>query len=339
MPIRQRLVLLMLLAFIAISCNQKSIAQDLNTKKEEQKTIVIKSNNKKDVKVNANSKNLKIASKDKTEKQDTKTFMWKVENANSSMYLLGSIHIAKPSLYPLNSKITSAYKNSKNLVVEVDVQKGQMALQMKTMQIGMFKNKKLKDVLPSNLYTEFSKRATEIGLPMLAINKMKPWLASLSLTIFQMKKLGYDPQSGIDLHFLTLAKKDNKNILELETGEFQLNLLAGFSKKLNILNIKLMLKDWDKSKNVLAKMFNEWKVGKMKTLTDLSYKYREKYPEMKIYYKKLLTDRNINMAKKLDKMLKTDKNSYFVVVGGGHLIGKEGVIALLRKKGYKITQQ
>ncbi len=332
----KKLLLLILLTFIAISCNKKSLAQDLNTKKEIQKTTVTKTtnNNNKDIKVD-----LKIASKQKAEKQNTKTFMWKVENGKSNMYLLGSIHVAKPSLYPLNSKITNAYKNSKNLVVEVDVQKDQISLQMKTMQVGMFKNKTLKDVLPSSLYAEFSKRATEIGLPMLAINKMKPWLASLSLTIFQMKKLGYDPQSGIDLHFLTLAKKDNKNILELETGEFQLDLLAGFSKELNILNIKLMLKDWDKYQGLLDKMFNEWKIGKTKTLTNLSYKYANKYPELKIYYKKLLIDRNINMAKKLDKMLKTDKNSYFVVVGGGHLIGKEGIIELLRKKGYKISQQ
>ena len=295
----KKLLLAILLSFIIVSCNQQAIAKNLKTK----------------------------------------TFMWKVENGKSSMYLLGSIHVAKPSLYPLNSKITDAYKKSKNLVVEVDVQKSQIALQMKTMQLGMFKNKTLKDVLPAKLYLEFSQRAQEIGLPMIAINKMKPWLASLSLTIFQMKKLGYDPQAGIDLHFLTLAKKDNKNILELETGEFQLNLLAGFSEKLNILNIKLMLKDWDKSKELLNKMFNEWQIGKRDTLNKLTYKYSNKYPEMKIYYKKLLEDRNIGMAKKLDKMLKTNKNSYFVVVGSGHLIGKKGVIELLRKKGYKVTQQ
>ncbi len=271
--------------------------------------------------------------------KNNKTFMWKVENGKSSMYLLGSIHVAKPSLYPLNKKITDAYKKSKNLVVEVDVQKSQLPLQMKTMQLGMFKNKTLKDVLPADLYSEFSKRASEIGLPMMAVNKMKPWLAGMSLTIFQMKKLGYDTQAGIDLHFLTQAKKDKKNIIELETGEFQLNLLAGFGDKIDIMNIRLMLKDWDKSKEVLNKMFNEWQKGERKTLESLSYKYMNKYPELKIYYKKLLTNRNINMAKKLDKMLKTDKNSYFVVVGGGHLVGKTGIIELLRKKGYKVTQQ
>jgi len=270
---------------------------------------------------------------------NAKTFMWKVENGKSAMYLLGSIHVAKPSLYPLNKKIEEAYKNSNNLVVEVDVKKNQLALQMKTMQVGMYKNKTLKDVLPADLYKEFSKRAAEVNLPMYAVNKMKPWLASLSLTIFQIKKLGYDPEAGIDLHFLSKAKKDKKNIIELETGEFQLDLLSGFGDKLSLLNIKLLLKDWDKSKKLLNNMFNEWKVGERKTLNELTYKYVDKYPELKIYYKKLLSDRNINMVKKLDKMLKNDKNSYFIVVGSGHLIGKNGIIELLRKKGYKLTQQ
>jgi hypothetical protein len=100
-----------------------------------------------------------------------------------------------------------------------------------------------------------------------------------------------------------------------------------------------MLKDWDESESILSKMFNEWKTGERKTLEKLSNKYVKKYPELKIYYKKLLTDRNINMAKKLDEMLKTNKNSYFVVVGGGHLVGKDGIIELLQKKGYKVTQE
>jgi hypothetical protein len=268
-----------------------------------------------------------------------KNFMWKVEKGKSTMHLLGSIHVAKPDLYPLNKKITQAYENSNNLVVEVDVKKSQMGLQMKMLSVGMYKDKTLKDVLPTDLYNDLSKRATEVGLPIVAINKMKPWLAGLSVSMFQMKKLGYNPESGVDLHFLTLAKKDNKTIVELETGEFQLDLLSGFDEKLNILNLKLMLKDWDESESILSKMFNEWKTGERKTLEKLSNKYVKKYPELKIYYKKLLTDRNINMAKKLDEMLKTNKNSYFVVVGGGHLVGKDGIIELLQKKGYKVTQE
>ena len=268
-----------------------------------------------------------------------KTFMWKVEGGKSTLHLLGSIHVAKPSLYPLNKKITDAFNNSKNLVVEADVTKNQFAAQMKVMKLGMYSDKTLKDVLTAKIYTDLSKRAKEIGLPMIAINRMKPWLASLSLVMYQMKKLGYDPNSGIDLFFLKKAKKEKKTIIELESADFQLELLAGFGEKLDILGLKLMLKDWDKSEDILNKMFNEWQKGEKKTLLDLTFKNIKEYPEFKIYYKKLLFDRNIEMATKIDKMLKTPKNSYFIVVGGGHLIGKGGVVELLRKKGYKVTQE
>jgi len=268
-----------------------------------------------------------------------KTLMWKVENGKSSMYILGSIHVAKPELYPLKPIIENAFSKSKNLVVEADVLAGSASLQVKTMQLGMYTDKTLKDVLSPLLYKKVIDKTTSLGLPAFAVNKMKPWLLGLTLTILHIKNLGYDPTSGIDLHFLKKAKKENKNILELESGEFQINLLASFGDKIDIKNLELLIKDWDKSAPLLKKMFEEWKEGKYDTLLKLTFAHQNEYPEMKTYYQKLLYDRNINMAKKLDNYLKQKEQSYFVVVGAGHLLGKKGIIEILRKKGYKLSQQ
>jgi len=332
--VRKLLLLLLIFGFL-ISCNTKASTKD---SKDSSATLSVSKDNTSSL---IKEKSEKIAKKSdkKVNKKSEKTFMWKVEGGKSVVYLLGSIHAAKPSLYPLNEKITKAYEESKNLVVEVDIEENKFAVQMKVMQLGMYNNKTLKDVLPKDVYSNLTKRAQEIGLTILAISKMKPWLASLSLVMFKMKELGYDPEHGIDLFFLKKAKKEKKNIIELETAIFQLEMLSSFSEKLNILNIKLMLEDWDKMGAELAKMFAQWKIGETQAMSDLTTKYVKKYPEFKGYNKKLLTDRNIDMTKKVDGMLKGKKTSYFVIVGGGHLIGKSGIIELLRKKGYKVVQQ
>ena len=268
-----------------------------------------------------------------------KTFMWKVLGGKSDMYILGSIHVASPKLYPLNHKITEAYDKSENLVVEVNITKVGYLQQMQMASLGMYKDKTLKDVLPKDLYEKLSKKLAELSYPIFVFNKMKPWMASLSLTMLQMKKMGYDSNYGIDLYFLKNANSEKKNVLELETAEFQMNLLAGFDEKLDILNLKLLLDNWDENTKMMKKLFNDWKIGNIKTLEEISYKDVDKYPQLKVYYKKILIDRNKKMAEKLDKFLKGKKTSYFVIVGGGHLVGKEGIIEILRKKGYKLIQQ
>jgi uncharacterized protein YbaP (TraB family) len=52
----------------------------------------------------------------------------------------------------------------------------------------------------------------------------------------------------------------------------------------------------------------------------------------------LIMTRNHKMVEKIEGFLKSD-NNYFVVVGSGHVVGKEGIISLLREKGYAITQE
>ena len=73
-------------------------------------------------------------------------------------------------------------------------------------------------------------------------------------------------------------------------------------------------------------------------LKTLMYKSLEEAPELAPLFKKLFTDRNLTMADKIARFLETE-SSYFVLVGAGHLIGDDGIVALLKEKEFSVERQ
>jgi uncharacterized protein YbaP (TraB family) len=172
-----------------------------------------------------------------------------------------------------------------------------------------------------------------LGLPDVAVDKMKPWLVATTISVLQMQKAGMQADLGIDEHFLNLATKDGKPIEEAESMEFQMNLLAGFSDKVQLDYLKSTLADKTDpakfSKEVVADWIAGDTAGVGKLMLDSSGP-----PEIE---KKLLDDRNPHMADVAEGFLKEHKACLFIV-GAGHLLGDKGVVSILKQRGYKVEQ-
>jgi len=168
---------------------------------------------------------------------------------------------------------------------------------------------------------------------------MRPWLVSIMLAAGELQRLGLDPQLGIDLHFLKRAKEAGKGVLELESLEFQLELLSGFSPELQEQFLSYQIEQNDDIATVIDEMLAAWNVGDTKAIHALIHDYEKDDPSLKPAMKAFFDDRNVGMASKIVDYLKDPENTYFVVIGAGHLVGKQGVVELLRKAGdYKIEQ-
>ncbi len=271
-----------------------------------------------------------------------KAFFWQVTSDTATVYLLGSIHFADKSFYPLRQEIENAFSRCEYLVVELDVNKVDAEIYNSLLsQKGVYKDgKTIKDVISNETWLRLQKRLDQLNINYDVIKNYRPGVLVLTLTAMQVMHMGFDPQLGIDVHFLLEATRQAKNIIELETLEQQINLF------LNIPDDELLLKEslysLDESELMMANMVSYWKQGDETQMNKLLFEDAiEDYPAFSEIYDRLFYERNEQMTLKIDAMLKqkaAGKTFYFVVVGAGHLIGEKGIVNSLKEKGYDLKR-
>jgi hypothetical protein len=165
-------------------------------------------------------------------------------------------------------------------------------------------------------------------VPEAQTKMFKPWFVAMNMTLVELQKLGIDPQYGVDVHFLAEAK--GKRIIELEGAEAQIELLDGFTDKEQEEFLKYTLNENESIGKSINDMIAAWNAGDAGRIEEYLTESTKDSPEMQTLYRKLFDDRNGKMADRIEAMLKTG-NTYFVVVGAGHLVGKTGLIQLLGK--------
>ena len=280
--------------------------------------------------------------------ENDKAFFWQVTSGQgtsnmTTVYLMGSIHFADKSFYPLRPEIEQAFEGSKYLAVELNVNElDHDAYNLLLSQKGVYTDgKTIKNEITDETWQQLRQRLRQLNLPYDAVKNYKPGVLVLTMTAVQVMQMGLDPQLGIDLHFLTkAAKQPAKQIIELETLEQQVNLF------LNIPNGDLLLKEslysMDEAESLMAEVVRYWKKGDEDYMNRLLFEDAlNDYPAFSAIYDSLFYARNQKMVSKIDDMLKqksTEKTSYFVVVGSGHLIGDRGIVNALKEKGYSVKR-
>lgn len=272
------------------------------------------------------------------ENEPSKGFLWKVEKDGSTVYLLGSIHIANKAMYPLRSEIQKAYDASDYLVVEADISKmNDEKVQKQVLDLSVLKdNTTLKDHISADSYKKLGEILKENGLPENTLDTYKPWSVSSTVDYLSSAKEGYDSGIGIDAHFLQQSLENKKPILELESIEYQLNMFNNFSDKLQEEMLKGSIENYFAEVSGIEDLTKMWVTGNEEQLLELT-KSASSNAELN---KALLTDRNAPMVEKITGYLNdTTKKSYFVVVGAAHMLGENGLVPLLEKKGFTVVRQ
>lgn len=287
----------------------------------------------------------------------SKGLLWKVEKDGNTVYMLGSVHIAKYGIYPFSESILEAYKKSDVLGVEVNLynQDGAQAFaQLATYSDGT----KLSDHISAELYSKVLEAGEKLGFTQAHLDTCKPWYIAnnfITMTSSQsktQKEVELATLLGIDNYFITKALLEEKPIYEMEGYQYQGELLDGFSDELQTYYLEnallTVLNDAVGKINAttIDSWLDNWEVGEVEQF-EASYNKDE---VMKVsdgaleivdkeYSDKLFTIRDQEMTSKIEKFLSEEgERTYFVVVGAAHYIGKEGVINNLKQKGYAVTQ-
>lgn len=265
------------------------------------------------------------------------SMLWEVKSPTATVYLLGSIHLAKPELYPLAPVIEDSFDKSQNLVLEVNVLKvDQVQLVQRIMAEGMYSGEKsIKDDLSSETYAMLEEHLKKTGLPTVIFLKMKPALLALTLESLEYIQLGFSPDNGIDMYFARKAG-NAKPILELESIEEQTDLIVNMPDA--NLFLKYTIMDLSRVGKQLDRITELWKSGNADAMNTLLIEDSLKeYPELASVMDEMIFKRNRKMAEKIKEYLSTDQ-TYFVIVGTAHLIGNRSIVEFIEEAGYAVQK-
>jgi uncharacterized protein YbaP (TraB family) len=265
--------------------------------------------------------------------------LWKVVGPHGTSYLVGSIHFGTPAMYPLPTEMIQAFQSSKALVVETDLTALDPTQMAKIVAAkAMYSDgSTLSKTLPPETWRELDQVMKKFGASAQLLEQQKPWFVSMTLTSLALRLYGFNEELGIDNHFMKLAYK-KKPIIELETFQQQLDFLDGLSNAEQEEMLKETFQDIEKGQTFLAETLRAWREGDAQKIDSLmNDELRNGNDSNKHIYQVLVADRNVAMADKLDKLF-GKAGSYFVVLGSAHFVGKNGVVALLKAKGYKVEQ-
>lgn len=267
-----------------------------------------------------------------------KHFLWKVEGPGASVaYLLGSLHVLTPEFYPLSADINKAFAASRTLVEELDLDEmNDPAQMMSALSKAMLSDgSTLDQIVAPSTFAEVSSRAGKAGLPMMALQRMKPWLVAITLMGPTLQAAGFKAELGIDKHFFDRAKEAGLKRQALETLAYQLDRFDQLSPRLQEEMLISSMKELDTQVGNVRELAQQWAAGDVKALEASLLASFEGSREL---YGRLLVERNHNWVPHVEACLQQDAGC-FIVVGAAHLVGPDGLPTLLTKKGYAVTQQ
>lgn len=262
--------------------------------------------------------------------------MWQVEGETNRVYLLGSVHLLRESDHPLPAIIDDAYADAEALVMELDMDDLDAGLvQTLTNRLGMIQgDRTLKDLMGEARYAEAAAAAEALDIPLDMMAKAEPWYAAVTVEQLVLMRIGFNPFYGVELYMTRQAERDGKPIEGLETIEDQLGFLDGLSPEAQNDLLIQTLEEGAGISLLMDDMIDAWRTGDVAYLEDAILAEMARYPEI---YDAIVVERNRRWVDAITALL-DDEDDYLVIVGALHLIGDDGVPAMLEERGIATGQ-
>ena len=264
-------------------------------------------------------------------------FIWKAMRGQGAVYLVGSLHMLTRAYYPLGPALESAFTESDILVEEIDLgvllaPESQMQLLTRSLLPG---NQLLDYVVSDETYERVIDRIAKLGLPLEPLRRFKPWGLALTLLALEWQTAGFDQSLGLDQHFYDRARREGKAVQALETLEFQISRFDGMTNEEQDRLLAETLSEFDTQIAAVTELANAWRDGDADTVEQIVLRDLRKEPRL---YESLLVDRNRDWLPAIEALF-TRPRPAFVVVGAAHLVGQDGLVAMLESRGYNVEQR
>ncbi len=262
--------------------------------------------------------------------------MWQINGASNRIYLLGSVHVLRQQDHPIPTALEKAYEDAEILIMEVDLDDlDPIEMAGIVNELGVIKDGgTLREIMGPSLYDEAADYAAQLDIPFLMLAQTEPWLAAITIEQMMLLRIGFSPEYGIEFYFSAKAGEDHKEVLGLETLREQLELLDKLSLPVQR---SLLIQTLRESLNIeenLDLLIDAWRYGDIGFLEENLLVEMQRYPEL---YRTLVVDRNEAWVERIRNLI-GEKDDYLIIVGTLHLVGNDGVPALLSEIGITTDQ-
>lgn len=266
--------------------------------------------------------------------------LYRVRHQGNTSYLFGTIHVGKPTFFPLEAEVTRALSRASKLVLEIDLRHPE-PFQTALQKHGMYANgESIERHLSADSLAQLQQALQEVGIPLDRVKHMKPWLVANMLIGLDLERHGYQRSHGIEVFLLSLADTQTKTVQELETAEYQMSLFDSMSDAVQEQYLRenlAELRDGNALKKAQA-LIDAWASANGDALEAMMREsLQEKSASSEFTHRVLLEKRNPEMASKIEALLRDDETT-FVGVGLLHMVGETGVPTLLRQRGYEVEK-
>jgi uncharacterized protein YbaP (TraB family) len=257
--------------------------------------------------------------------------LWKLGDADTTIYLFGTVHALPQGKEWFDGRIERAFAASDEVVTEVDLS-DQTASAAAMQAAGMLpEGMSLRDLMTPDNRRQFEAALVGLGLPVESLDRMEPWMASLTVSLLPLLRQGYQTESGVEMALS--AKAGDKQRDALETIAQQIDLFDGMPMDAQLTFLDKAVEAMPKAKISLDAMVAEWMKGDADALAALLNAELDD----PVLYQRLLTQRNANWAGWIEQRLQ-QPGTVFIAVGAGHLAGADSVQRQLKRRGLKVER-
>lgn len=266
--------------------------------------------------------------------------IWRVSDADNSLYLLGSFHALSADDYPLSPAVDAAYADAELLVFELaPAQLQSPDLPARIAQMARLPaGQDLQSLLPERTWQALSAwSARNPAFPLQSLRAFEPWYVAMTVINAQARSQGFAADRGLDQHIMAMAGKSRKPSRGLESAERQIALFDSMNMAAQVELLDETLSDSAQSRKQLEQLHRLWKSGNVADFETVTVtRMREEYPEL---YQSVNVERNQAWLPELRKLLDDGwQDDVLVVVGALHLLGPDGLVQLLQKQGYRVER-
>ncbi|WP_296172534.1 TraB/GumN family protein [uncultured Brevundimonas sp.] len=261
--------------------------------------------------------------------------LWVVRDADSTIYLFGTVHVLKPETPWGTARVDQAFASADEYWFEIADLADQTGVMPVIQAKGVSPDRPLSSLLTAEEMTELDAAARTVGATAAQLDPLRPWLASLQLALASIQKAGYVAANGGDQILHARAAATGKPIKGFETAPQQIGFIADMSEDAQLAMLRSGLKEFDTAEVVLGQMVTAWSTGDVEGLDALiGQEMKAESPEM---YAVMLTQRNTNWADQIQTLL-AGSGTAFISVGAGHLAGSDSLQAQLEQRGVSVER-
>jgi len=258
---------------------------------------------------------------------------WVIKDADSTIYLLGTIHLLKPETQWRTEKLDAALAESTALWLELPTTNAaamQSEMMVLVSRYGLSPADRLSRKLSKDEIKTLDEAARLAGLSASQLDVFRPWFAALTISTAAMTRAGYDPASGVDSKIEGIFRERNITPKGFETAEQQIKVFAGMTPEQELRYLRETMEEYNDASTELDKMVKQWSTADLAGMEEMFVtEMKTEEPDL---YESLLVNRNAHWVPQIEHLLQSSGTT-FIAVGAGHLIGPESVIAMLAAHG------